>query len=393
MAIISKNITVVGAGYVGMSISVLLAKDNQVTVFDIDKKRVELISKLQSTVADPDIEKFLIEKDLNLSSTSSKSEAYRQADYVIVATPTDFDESMNQFNTSSVDEVVKDVIDANSDVLIIIKSTIPIGHTKFLQEKFSTKNIIFSPEFLREGTALNDNLYPSRIIIGNESSLSNEFAETLSNSVLKKDPDLILMDSTSAECVKLFSNTYLAMRVAFFNELDNFTYSNNLDTKNIIDGMSLDSRIGDYYNNPSFGYGGYCLPKDTRQLLANYDKIPQNLIEAIISSNKTRKSFIVTEVMKRKPKVIGLYRLNMKKNSDNFRSSAISYILDELNQYEVEIIIYEPEICSTKYKKLIVEKDLFRFKNNSDIILANRKSDELVDVQKKVFTRDVYNNN
>ena len=383
----------VGSGYVGMSLSVLLAQHNDVTVLDIDKERVDKINSKQSTVADKEIELFLVEKSLSLTATLAKQTAYKDSCFIIVATPTNYDVNTNCFDTSSVDTVVEDALKLNTDALVVIKSTIPVGHTKSLQEKFGSDRIVFSPEFLREGHALKDNLYPSRIIVGGQSKASIEFAGLLQEGAEKMDIDTLFIRSTEAEAVKLFANTYLAMRVSFFNELDSFSLTHGLDTKCIIEGVSLDKRIGDGYNNPSFGYGGYCLPKDTKQLLANYDQVPQTLIQAIVSSNTIRKDFIAEEIMKLKPKIVGFYRLVMKKGSDNFRSSAIQGVMKRIIAKGINVVIYEPELNSNEFFGSKVIVDLGHFKEISDIIIANRKADCLSDVSEKCFSRDLSGGN
>tara|TARA_B100001057_G_C22866323_1_gene956635 strand:- start:4447 stop:5634 length:1188 start_codon:yes stop_codon:yes gene_type:complete len=388
-----KNITVVGSGYVGMSLSTLLAQKNDVIVLDIDSKRVEKINNLVSTVDDQEISKYLKNKDIQLSATLDKQKAFKNADFIVIATPTNYDDELNKFDTSAVDSVIEDALSHNSFAFIIIKSTIPIGHTDKLNKKFSTSRIVFSPEFLREGNALFDNLYPSRIIIGGQSKECISFSEILKNSSLKKNIETIFISSSEAEAVKLFSNTYLAMRVAFFNELDTFGLSNNLNTKSIIDGICLDERIGQGYNNPSFGYGGYCLPKDTKQLLSNYNNnnIPQSLIKAVVESNFTRKSFLIEEIKSRNPKVVGFYRLVMKEGSDNFRSSASIDILNRLQDLNIETLIYEPSLKENKFSDSRIVKDIEVFKNSCDLIIANRISSHLSDVHNKVFTRDIFN--
>ena len=384
------KITIVGSGYVGMSLSVMIAQKHTVTVLDIDKYRVEKINKKLSTISDTEIEDFLTNKKLSLTATLSKEIAYKNADFIIVATPTNYDDKKNYFDTSSVDKVVQDSLDFNSKATIIIKSTIPVGHTEFLQKKFSSKKIIFSPEFLREGQALIDNLNPSRIVIGSSCNLGKKFAKILAECADKKNIKLLFMSSTEAEALKLFANTYLAMRVSFFNELDTYALSKSLDPKNIIDGICYDERIGHGYNNPSFGYGGYCLPKDTKQLLANFDNIPQELISSIISSNSTRKDFLAEQILKDSPKTIGFYRLIMKEGSDNFRSSSIKGIIKRLNDKSLNIIIYEPELLETKYLGNKVIKDFSEFELISDLIVTNRISDELLDIDTNVFSRDLY---
>ncbi len=376
-----------------MSLAVLLAQDNDVCVLDIDQVRVNQINKGESTIADSEIEKFLIEKKLNLIATTDRKQAYAQAQFVIVATPTDYDEINNSFNTSSVDSVVEDALTQNDNASIIIKSTIPVNHTKHLQELHKTKRVFFSPEFLREGKALYDNLYPSRIIIGSECDNGKKFANLLSSAALNKHVEVLFIPSSEAEAIKLFANTYLAMRVSFFNELDSYAMSNSLDTESIIKGVCLDARIGDGYNNPSFGYGGYCLPKDTKQLLANYEHVPQTLINAIVSSNSTRKDFIADQILKLEPKTIGFYRLVMKSGSDNFRFSAIQGIMKRVKAKGVNVIIFEPELIDNEFFGSPVISNLEEFKSESDIIVANRKSDFLSDVQDKIFSRDFFGGN
>ncbi len=387
------EITVVGSGYVGMSLAVLLAQKNKVTVLDIDQHRVDKINSNLSTIQDREIERFLSEKDLSLFATTDKKLAYQNSEFVIVATPTDYDEQRNSFDTSSVDSVVKNALTLNAGALVVIKSTIPVGHTKSLQEKFSTNRVIFSPEFLREGRALKDNLQPTRIIVGSEHESSEEFAALLRESADKKDIDTLIIGSTEAEAVKLFANTYLAMRVSFFNELDSYSLNHDLDTESIINGVCLDDRIGDGYNNPSFGYGGYCLPKDTKQLLANYNETPQSLIGSIVSSNEVRKDFIAKKIIALKPKVVGIFRLVMKEGSDNFKSSAIQGIMERLCERGVEIVVYEPSIDIDSFRGAKVIENLEHFKSISDVVISNRDSDELQDIQDKVFTRDIFNNN
>ena len=384
------KITVVGSGYVGMSLSVLLAQFNDVTVLDIDAKKVSQINNKKSTVADSKIESFLVKKSLSLAATLDKQVAYKDASFIIVATPTNYDSGQNFFDTSSVDDVVRDALKSNVDALIVIKSTIPVGHTKLLQEKFKTERVIFSPEFLREGQALKDNLYPSRIIIGSQCKAGAEFAGLLKQGAEKEDIEELFIPSTEAEAVKLFANTYLAMRVSFFNELDSYALAHDLDTKSVINGVCLDDRIGDGYNNPSFGYGGYCLPKDTKQLLANYDQVPQTLIQAIVSSNGIRKDFIADEVLKKNPKVVGFHRLVMKEGSDNFRSSAIQGVMKRIKAKGVKVVIYEPSLDEEFFFNSIILKSLNEFKKVSNIILTNRMADELLDVTEKVYTRDLY---
>jgi UDPglucose 6-dehydrogenase len=384
------NITVVGSGYVGMSLAVLLGQNNDVVILDIDCDRINKINSYKSPIVDKEIEKYLSTKKINIKATSEKKIAYNDSDYVIVATPTNYNQLTKKFDTSSVDSVVSDAISFNSDCTIVIKSTIPVGHTKFLQEKLKSDRIIFSPEFLREGQALEDNLYPSRIIIGGNKDSGKIFSKLLVEASKKDYVDTLLIPSTEAEAIKLFSNTYLAMRVSFFNELDSYALANRLDPKSLIDGICLDKRIGQGYNNPSFGYGGYCLPKDTKQLLANYDSIPQKLIQAIVSSNDTRKEFISDHIAKFNPKIVGVFRLIMKEGSDNFRDSAIQGIIKRLSKKNIEIIIYEPIYGQQKYLGFKVIDSLNEFKMVSDVIISNRMDKNLDDVKEKVFTRDVF---
>ena len=386
------KITVVGSGYVGMSLAVLLAQHNDVVVLDVDALRVDRVNNKLSTVADNEIEAFLAEKELSLTATLDKQAAYERASFVVVATPTNYDPDTNRFDTSSVDSVVSDVLELNADALVVIKSTIPVGHTKSLQEKHNTDRVIFSPEFLREGQALKDNLYPSRVIVGSQLEAGRAFANLLVEGAKKQDIETLFIRSTEAEAVKLFANTYLAMRVSFFNELDSYSLAHHLDTKSIINGVCLDDRIGEGYNNPSFGYGGYCLPKDTKQLLANYDQVPQTLIQAIVSSNTTRKDFIADSIIKLDPKVVGIYRLVMKQGSDNFRASAIQGIMKRIKAKGIEVVIYEPTYDEAEFFKLKVLSSLDEFKKTSDVIISNRMSADLDDVDEKVFTRDLFGN-
>jgi UDPglucose 6-dehydrogenase len=387
------KITVVGSGYVGMSLAVLLAKHNDVVVLDVDPARVEKVNNKESTVADADIEAFLAEKELSLTATLDKQVAYKGASFVVVATPTNYDPDTNRFDTSSVDSVVGDALELNSDALVVIKSTIPVGHTKSLQQKHYTDRVIFSPEFLREGQALKDNLYPSRIIVGSQLEAGKAFANLLVEGAEKRDIETLFIRSTEAEAVKLFANTYLAMRVSFFNELDSYALAHELDTKSIINGVCLDDRIGEGYNNPSFGYGGYCLPKDTKQLLANYDQVPQTLIQAIVSSNTTRKDFIADEILKLKPKTVGFYRLVMKEGSDNFRSSAIQGIMKRIKANGIEVVVYEPELDKNEFFGSKVLSDIRKFKLSCDLIIANRMPECLKDVESKCFSRDLFGEN
>ena len=384
------KITVVGSGYVGMSLAVLLSQNNEVTVLDIDSARVDKINNKFSTVADSEIELFLSEKELSITATTDKKIAYEGASFVIVATPTNYDTKNDYFDTSSVDDVVGDALELNKQAYVVIKSTIPVGHTKLLQEKYATNRIIFSPEFLREGQALKDNLYPSRIIIGSQLEAGKTFAKILAQGAKKQDIETLFIDSTEAEAVKLFSNTYLAMRVSFFNELDSYALSNDLNAESIISGVCLDERIGGGYNNPSFGYGGYCLPKDTKQLLANFDQVPQTLMQAIVSSNSKRKDFIADSIINLKPRIVGIYKLSMKKDSDNFRASAILGIMRRIKDKGIEIVIYEPDLKENEFENLKVLDSLKSFKDISDIIISNRLSSDLDDVADKVFTRDLF---
>ena len=389
-----KKITVVGAGYVGMSLSVLLAQKNNVYVYDIDEDRVQTINSGRSTIHDELINDYLRDGGLSIKATTDKEQAYNDAEFIVIATPTDFDEDTRELDTTSVESVIEEILDINSKCLIVIKSTIPVGHTSFLREKYSSDKIIFSPEFLREGNALMDNLYPSRIIIGGDCEQSKYFAKLLLEGAKTKDINPTFVKSSDAEAIKLFSNTFLAMRVAFFNELDTFAMVNNLNVTNIIEGVSSDPRIGTGYNNPSFGYGGYCLPKDTKQLLANYEKVPQTLIQAIISSNSLRKDFIAEQIAVKGLKTIGFYRLIMKVNSDNFRTSAIICIMQRMKKKGLKIIVYEPLIQdATMFSDYELLTDIEAFKARSDLIVANRKSDELNDVQSKLFTRDIFGEN
>jgi UDPglucose 6-dehydrogenase len=388
-----RKITVVGSGYVGMSLAVLLAQYNEVVILDVDATRIDKVNNKQSTVADTEIEAFLAGKELSLSATLDMHSAYEGASIVVVATPTNYDPDTNRFDTNSVDTVVNDVLQLNKKALVVIKSTIPVGHTKSLQEKYDTGRVIFSPEFLREGQALKDNLYPSRIIVGSQLDSGKEFANLLVEGAEKKDIETLFIPSNEAEAVKLFANTYLAMRVSFFNELDSYALTNNLDTKSIINGVCLDQRIGGGYNNPSFGYGGYCLPKDTKQLLVNYEQVPQTLIQAIVSSNTTRKDFIAEEILKLKPKTVGFYRLVMKEGSDNFRSSAIQGVMKRIKAKGIRVVVYEPELDASDFFGSKVIADLNGFKQVCDLIIANRRAECLKDVTAKCFSRDLFGNN
>tara|TARA_B100000212_G_scaffold337593_1_gene312708 strand:- start:2252 stop:3430 length:1179 start_codon:yes stop_codon:yes gene_type:complete len=387
------KITVVGSGYVGMSLSVLMAQNNDVTVLEIDKNKIKKINKRQPTIKDEELENFLNSKTLTLTATIDKEIAYSDARFIIIATPTNFDEKKKSFDTSALEGVVEDALRLNNDALIIIKSTVPIGFTKFLQDKYKTDRIIFSPEFLREGSALKDNLYPSRIIIGGFSNLAKEFGKLLKIACEDDHAKLLYVNSSEAEAIKLFSNTYLAMRVSFFNELDSYSLANNLDTKNIIKGICLDDRIGFGYNNPSFGYGGYCLPKDTKQLLADFSSIPQNLIESIVRSNETRKTFLTEKILNQNPNIVGIHRLIMKEGSDNFRSSSIKDIINDLISAGIKIIIFEPLLKESSFDGIEIENDLYKFKERSEIIVTNRMSNDLNDCRSKIFTRDIFREN
>jgi len=387
------KITIIGAGYVGLSNAILLAQNNAVQVLDIVPEKIEMLNRFESPIDDNEIKDFLKNKKLNLKATINKNEAIKGADFVIIATPTNYDPLTQFFDTKIVELVAKDVNNINPNAVIIIKSTVPVGFTNSLKEKLNCENIIFSPEFLREGWALYDNLYPSRIIIGEVSERAKKFSNLLTEGALKENVNVLLTDSNEAEAIKLFSNSYLAMRIAYFNELDSYAEVHNLNSKQIIDAVGMDPRIGSHYNNPSFGYGGYCLPKDTKQLLANYDNVPNNLISSIVNSNSTRKDFIANSIIQKKPNIVGIYRLIMKSNSDNYRDSSIIGIIDRLKESGIEILIYEPSISQNHFEGSSILSNLEEFKDRSNLIIANRVSNEIVDVISKVYSRDIYNNN